>query len=616
MRQLSSCLNAGRWPVCIVMLLLVVTYASAQDANVCDLPDERPDVMVADLYQTGEWGSVGDIAAFSIGTLSCNIGDCWLNWISGTEEHPVIGGNLFRLHDGRMEQVGQSWLKHSFFATSLVLCSPDCEPTDGSHLGVNCADPYDANLNGNQTRLGPKFEVNPATGAFIYPATDMTLTGDAIYKRIQVHEADLDLTTYADALYFIEGQYVTADDALAGNKENNVSYRRVEVTGSPGAFDLTVRDFVVPEAAAIGAWSAAEPGVQLSLIDVPEDGRFVAAAKVSDLGGGMWHYEYAVQNVTSHRAAGLFVVPVPPAALVTNIGFHDVDYHSGEPFDGTDWTATLGGRAIGWATDGFSTNPDANALRWGTLYNFRFDADVPPAQGKVTLGLFRPGMPSQTAWQTLVPEPCNNDGTCESGENCMNCPNDCDVAGPEVCCGDGTCDAEEDSCACPLDCGPPLRVEAACDDGIDNDCDRLPDCSDSDCCEEFGCEDSLDTDGDAFAACDCNDLNNQVWELPGEVPNLTLAQLARTNLTWDEPPLPGAIQVLYDVIRSDDPAEFFFGAGCVASGLTNRIAEDDDPVASGAVRYFLVRATNACISSNGTVGSDSNGSERPALHCP
>ena len=41
--------------------------------------------------------------------------------------------------------------------------------------------------------------------------------------------------------------------------------------------------------------------------------------------------------------------------------------------------ASVGSGAITWATTAYAVNSNANALRWGTLYNFRFDADAPPA---------------------------------------------------------------------------------------------------------------------------------------------------------------------------------------------------------------------------------------------
>ena len=85
-------------------------------------------------------------------------------------------------------------------------------------------------------------------------------------------------------------------------------------------------------------------------------------------------------------------MPVPASVTLTNIGFHDVDYHSGEPYDGTDWPVTFPAGEIKWATE--AQNALANALRWGTLYNFRFDADSGPVAASLGLDLFKSGSPS------------------------------------------------------------------------------------------------------------------------------------------------------------------------------------------------------------------------------
>ena len=79
---------------------------------------------------------------------------------------------------------------------------------------------------------------------------------------------------------------------------------------------------------------------------------------------------------------------------MTNVGFHDFDYLGGDGVggvnqDGTDWPSSLAGGTLSWATTPFATNPNANAIRWQALYNFRFDANAAPAAGTVTLGTFK-----------------------------------------------------------------------------------------------------------------------------------------------------------------------------------------------------------------------------------
>ncbi|RMG13146.1 MAG: hypothetical protein D6731_12710 [Planctomycetota bacterium] len=351
-----------------------------------------PDVYVGDLHDIARYGHENGITAFAIGTTSCNKGDQELRWFSSTNEHPVIGSNMFRLKDGRFEQVGMSWLKHGFYAMSGSLCFNDCQSTTGDYLGVHCSDPYSASLNGSQSNLGPRFDVNPATGQFPYPYTDPPIHSSTLDRRLQVRDADLDPALNQGARYFVEGHYITPDDA-GPNALNNFAYREVRVTGSGGRFDIEFVPGVgtVREDAALFAWRAVDPQVVITGGAVPGDGTFDIGYKVTDNGNGTWHYEYAVHNLNSDRAARSFSIPLPPGATVTNIGFHDVDYHSGSPYDGTDWTAQVAGGAVVWETRTYAQDPNANALRWSTVYNFRFDCDRAPGDGDAVLGLFKPG---------------------------------------------------------------------------------------------------------------------------------------------------------------------------------------------------------------------------------
>ncbi|MCP3963327.1 MAG: hypothetical protein GY719_36275 [bacterium] len=225
----------GAAVIALLGLGLVTVIAAAPEA----VSGAGPDVIVGDLFDINRWGSVGDITAYSVATTACNVGDEPLPWVANSIEHPVIGQNMYRLKDGRMEQIGMSWLKHGFAALAQSLCG-DCQnPGTSSLLGVGCSDSCSASLSGDQTGfggvggLGPRFEVNASTGFYSFPYFAQGMSGDAIYKRLQVYNDDLEPSMNAGARYFVEVHYVTAADALAGNHNNNASYREVAVSGSP-----------------------------------------------------------------------------------------------------------------------------------------------------------------------------------------------------------------------------------------------------------------------------------------------------------------------------------------------------------------------------------------------
>jgi len=405
-----------------------------------------PDVIVGDvaLNAGGNYSSDGTYEALAIGTTSCNIGNVWLNWIASTNQHPVIGQTLYRYKvvngTGRFEQLGQGWLKHGFFALSQGLCCSGCQSTDGSHLGVHCSDPYTASRNGSQSGAGPKWQVNANTGAFTYPPANPGWSG-SIARRVQVPIADLE-NTGGTTRYFGAAQYVTPDDAAAGNQNNNESWREASVSGSGSAWTFGQMGSTQRAQYALKAWRAVDPTVTLTEVQVPGDGLLIVAHKVYSLGGGIHRYEYAVQNLNNDRSVGSFSVPAN-GVTISNIEFHDVRYHSGDgignvTYDGTDWAGSHNGSTVAWSTaQTFGQNPNGNALRWGTTYNFRFDANAPPVAGSVTLGYFKvggqitaavevPGQggPASFAYcfgdGTATPCPCGNSSLPGSQEGCLN----------------------------------------------------------------------------------------------------------------------------------------------------------------------------------------------------
>jgi hypothetical protein len=52
---------------------------------------------------------------------------------------------------------------------------------------------------------------------------------------------------------------------------------------------------------------------------------------------------------------------------------------------------------ISWSTDTFATDPNANALRFATMFNFWFDADSPSPTSHA-LTFFKPGSPAAVAF--------------------------------------------------------------------------------------------------------------------------------------------------------------------------------------------------------------------------
>ena len=391
---------------------LLLSFASVAVAQTPP-PNPGPDVIVGDLIDTQSYGSEfkpTGVNAYDIGTTSCNVGNVDLRWVASTNQHPVIAQNIYRLKDGRFEQVGLSWVKHGFFALAGNLCGT-CNGNGGDVLGVGCSDPYDSGLNGLQSSLGPRSAINPVTGAFVYDSTTPgswpPFSGSRLKRRVQVSAADIDPAQNPGALYFAEGVYISPDDAAAGNGSNNASYRAMRfVAGSP-----TLASQYLPGSTtqrtrpAIFAWrdfgggttpggqGIADPGVRLVAIDVPGDGRFWLGSKVVALGDGTFRYEYAVYNLNSDRAAGSLLVPLPPSGSAAAAGSRTPAHHSGEPYSTSPWTTSIGATGVGFASpEPFATNVNAAALRWATLGSYWFTSPLPPGEGSVRLGLFKPGV--------------------------------------------------------------------------------------------------------------------------------------------------------------------------------------------------------------------------------
>ena len=363
-----------------------------------------PDVILSDIPGVASHGGVGGIRGYTLASGTCNIGDQGLPWVSnGT---PGFTMNAYRLHDGRLLQIGLSWVKTACCAINANGCGIGCSGGSTSMLGAGCKDTYTAGWNSSQPDLAARSGIDAYGGSFA-PATGGS--GNAIFRRLQIAEADMSPTTYPNALYFVEGVYSATQDAQSHNANNNASYQRATFN----SFNLALADSIKAKIPGIYAWrdygngiGQPDPSVTIMEIDVPNEGRFLVGSKVRDNGNGTWRYDYAVYNLNSHRSAGAFTVGAPAGVTVTDIGFHDVDYHSGEPYDNTDWSATREANKVIWSSpQTFGSNPNSNALRWGTMYNFWFTANQPPQEVRGVINMFRPGTPESVLFTVAGPQP-------------------------------------------------------------------------------------------------------------------------------------------------------------------------------------------------------------------
>jgi hypothetical protein len=379
---------------------------------------QGPDVIVGELPEMAEYGNAGTQVGLGVGTTSCNNGDQPVDWFQLPQtDHPVIPQNFYRMSGGannneRFEQVGQSWMKHAFFALEGDDCSLGCNTSGcspGAQLCPGCSDPYGSGLNADQNGIGSRAWVNPFTG--VYPSNADDHSGhshDGVSHRVLVEVNDLNTTMNQGATYFAEAQYVTPHEYAwcqthpgQCNMYNNASYRQFLVSGTTN-FTFSAIGNTVRMQPAIEAWAPTGATVTQIQPDPGNDGIWFLGLKVTNPTAGVWHYEYALYNQNLDRAIQSFSVPLGAGVNISNIGFHAPPQHPGWLNDGTQnnagysstpWTPIQTADSLTWATETFAQNQNANAIRWGTLYNFRFDADQPPHTTSATVGFFKTGSP-------------------------------------------------------------------------------------------------------------------------------------------------------------------------------------------------------------------------------
>lgn len=351
------------------------------------------------------------------------------------DQHPYLIWNLYRIVDGRIEQIGRSGVKHAFLTVNTAC---DANPGNGHILGRGCADTYGVGNNDSIGDLGPRSEIIPATGEWgrcgsVYdrdcngirdsgsPCSNLPGVTDCSSwsYRLQVDERDISPAQNPGASYWFESWYLVRDDI---NIYNTMQTRPATFNWSSGVWNVgNGPGSELKLGAAIDRWlpRGTATSTEHSADIESEHGQGRVAVKVVPLDGGGWRYDYVVANfdfavaqvqyhdgqegdpnklqVLSNTGFTRFEVETAGPVPVSANGFSD-----GDRIDGNDWVFSSTDSRLAWALPGRQPAGSVdNALNWGTMFRFSIESDVAPVPGVAWL---HAPMGTVIQVQTLVPD--------------------------------------------------------------------------------------------------------------------------------------------------------------------------------------------------------------------
>jgi len=324
-----------------------------------------------------------------------NVGEADIEWYGPfSGQHPYLVWTLYRVTDDEITQLGLSAVKHSYLSINS-----DCPCNPGQVLWVGCSDTYNVATNENQYYLGPREEIETHTG--LWEECGSFFDGDPVdcqrddpgYQspwdfRLVIEESDLQV---AGAEYHFEAFYVVKDDL---NIFNTMAHMEVDP-------HLQVETWLFPAVgplvlgSTVDVWvdpSAPPSGAANHTLDTGE-GHVQLAVKTEDLGGGVYRYTYALMNHDFDRQVTAFEVPLSPDGTVQTAGFTAVG-----GWEGSEWMAAVTPEGtLRWE----ASDPN-DALDWGTLFSFLFEADMAPVDSQAQLTALEAGEPAFFVVQTIA----------------------------------------------------------------------------------------------------------------------------------------------------------------------------------------------------------------------
>ena len=347
----------------------------------------------------------------------------------GNDQGGLLVYALYRFVDGRLEQLGQSQVKHAFNSVNMdtVDGSLPCRAADrgGRIVPSGCEDLYQAGTNSAQAFLGPRDEIIAHRGVWLRAGSIWDQTGpagipdgncdympanpvhggqvpcqapaaDAMARRLAVSEADL---TTQGARYFIEAWYLVRDDI---NLFNSFGRKEIKPVFTTTWSFPEVAPFqqgpVIEEYPALQGENTAGLVDDILVDDIlvddilvddilvddilSDEGQLRVSSSVRRLGSARWQYDIGLMNLDFDRAIDGFDIPVPDGVSLTMAEFFD-----GDSDPDNNWLITTPPGSIRFQA------PENVSLKWGSLVSFRFEADRAPEEVTASLTVAGAGMP-------------------------------------------------------------------------------------------------------------------------------------------------------------------------------------------------------------------------------
>ena len=311
------------------------------------------------------------------------------------DQHPFLVWNMYRIADGRIEQLGGSGVKHAFFSLNFSCDAviQSCPYLNGNILGPDCEDVYGSGTNNSNTNQGPRGDIDPAGGLFFSTCSffdpgcigSQTRNSTDFENRLMIVESELDTPA---SQYFLDSWYVVQHDV---DIFNSMGYHPITPTVSGSGWSFPTGPF--SSGSPVEQWVAAgdpDPLADHVEITVPSEtpgasypdnqpqGHLSALARATEVQPGVWRYNYAVMNFDFSRGIDRIDIPFAAGAPLLDTEFRSpvVDGVAGDP-----WTISRAGNILSFVA------PDGNTLRWFSLYNFEIETTVAPASRPRTVVL-------------------------------------------------------------------------------------------------------------------------------------------------------------------------------------------------------------------------------------